>query len=746
MESYMESTDFIGLKRSYDRDRGRDILGLDKVKHDLLDDFEETPAKSSRLTLNTHKNKSYSDFAMPAQNELSLLKKEVNLKDAEIISMRANLMLVENQISHSEDTIRKLHIEHEKVLAKFKSERDRDSENLFKMKSKLHYVMEKEKTSREEIHRLEEELSKLKSESDKKIASAQKEKIDAMDQGKQTGATLFEKECELRKEIVRLENEITRLESKLGESEAQLELRKRIQTENSELSREIENVNRKLAEEKQKNKELEKKLHDHEDNLIITSALKTDLDQVPFMKNELEKLRSDNEQLRRNEQNTLLLEEEVRSLKTKLKLVEANQERIFELEIENEELQGRLHRWEATDTSGSRRPQSPSSLSRRVQDLEMIQANLMLTQGELQSVINLSQRKFEAAQSEIQKISTELQAFKNKEAQQNDFNKRLNRKLMLIKKERDSYKSLLDSYESEVTMNFDSEKISQVQHLEEVILGYKQETAELEAEIDSLSARLTDALAKYDQMQQQLQISGTTSQQPSSRESQDMIRQLQERVAELEIALSKTQEEKDILEARIEQRDLQGDYDPSKIKVLQFMMNPCAIAQKARQLELEKFKEENEKLRKRNQILEEEGNVENITLQVQEKLQHPSPSKELEELKAQLKREETRNKRLLEVFKKTSHEFREVCYQLTGYKLDIPATNQYRLTSMYAESSRDHLLFQQNERGEIQLLQTDFSLTLQDAMETYLQRQNSIPMFLSHITMDLFSKQTMNFD
>lgn len=61
------------------------------------------------------------------------------------------------------------------------------------------------------------------------------------------------------------------------------------------------------------------------------------------------------------------------------------------------------------------------------------------------------------------------------------------------------------------------------------------------------------------------------------------------------------------------------------------MLNPSALAQKARQEELEKLKEENERLRKRNQILEEHGGrVEDLTLQVQEKLQHPCPSKEVE--------------------------------------------------------------------------------------------------------------------
>lgn len=68
----------------------------------------------------------------------------------------------------------------------------------------------------------------------------------------------------------------------------------------------------------------------------------------------------------------------------------------------------------------------------------------------------------------------------------------------------------------------------------------------------------------------------------------------------------------------------------------------------------------------------------------------------ISEIRSQLTTAELKNKRLMEAFKKTSQEIREVCYQLTGYKIDIPTSNQYRLTSMYAESANDFLLFKVN--------------------------------------------------
>ena len=64
------------------------------------------------------------------------------------------------------------------------------------------------------------------------------------------------------------------------------------------------------------------------------------------------------------------------------------------------------------------------------------------------------------------------------------------------------------------------------------------------------------------------------------------------------------------------------------------------------------------------------------------------------EVRAQLVSAELKNKRLTEAFKKTSKEFREVCYKLLGYRIDMKSNNQYKLMNMYAESPEEYLLFQ----------------------------------------------------
>ena len=63
------------------------------------------------------------------------------------------------------------------------------------------------------------------------------------------------------------------------------------------------------------------------------------------------------------------------------------------------------------------------------------------------------------------------------------------------------------------------------------------------------------------------------------------------------------------------------------------------------------------------------------------------------DLRNEVKSKETRIQRLTEAFKTTSQEFRDVCYMLLGFRIDRVKPGLYRLSSMYAESGEDHLIF-----------------------------------------------------
>ena len=102
--------------------------------------------------------------------------------------------------------------------------------------------------------------------------------------------------------------------------------------------------------------------------------------------------------------------------------------------------------------------------------------------------------------------------------------------------------------------------------------------------------------------------------------------------------------------------------------------------------------------------------------------------------------------RLKEVFYSKITDFREACYLLTGYKITVK-NNMFRLRSMYAEREEDDLIFTKlkttnGEKAKFQVMETTLCKTLDIDTLAALSKLHSIPLFLSHITMELFEKQT----
>eukprot|EP00299_Pterocystis_sp_00344_P000589 c10173_g1_i1.p1 GENE.c10173_g1_i1~~c10173_g1_i1.p1 ORF type:complete len:533 (+),score=150.38 c10173_g1_i1:2-1600(+) len=103
--------------------------------------------------------------------------------------------------------------------------------------------------------------------------------------------------------------------------------------------------------------------------------------------------------------------------------------------------------------------------------------------------------------------------------------------------------------------------------------------------------------------------------------------------------------------------------------------------------------------------------------------------------------ERKKNQRLVEVFKTKIHQFREACFQLTGFRIDM-IDKQYRLTSMYSEHSNDYFLFQVDGGGSLEMLETPICAHWTQEIDTFLVTCKSIPAFMSHFTLQMFQKRT----
>ena len=143
-------------------------------------------------------------------------------------------------------------------------------------------------------------------------------------------------------------------------------------------------------------------------------------------------------------------------------------------------------------------------------------------------------------------------------------------------------------------------------------------------------------------------------------------------------------------------------------------------------------------------------------------MQTPGPSvaeAELTVLKRRVAELEKREQRYMTVFKQKISTFREACYLIFGFKVDMGedrGTGQptFTLRSMYATKDDESMVFRVNPPkvgatgnetgGTVELLPTPYTSTdeLRRMIDMYVAKWSSVPGFVANLTIELFNKQT----
>ncbi|XP_073071039.1 mitotic spindle assembly checkpoint protein MAD1 isoform X7 [Manis javanica] len=347
-------------------------------------------------------------------------------------------------------------------------------------------------------------------------------------------------------------------------------------------------------------------------------------------------------------------------------------------------------------------------------------------------------------QEEVRQVSGQLLEERRKREAHEALARRLQKRVLLLTKERDGMRAILGSYDSELSpAEYSPQLTRRVREAEDMVQKVHAHSSEMEAQLSQALEELGGQKQRADVLEMELAMlksqSGSAEQSfPFSREEVSALRL---KIEELEQERSHLEEDKKALEMQLERLTLQGDYDQSRTKVLHLSMNPAGTARQRLREDRAQLQEECRRLRGLVHALES-GHPTLADLEVAVGL--PS-SEEVAELKKQVESAELKNQRLKEVFQTKIQEFRKVCYALTGYQIDVTTESQYRLTSMYAEHKADCLIFKATgpAGAKMQLLETEFSGAVRELIELHLLRQDSIPAFLSALTLDLFSRQTV---
>ncbi|KAM4603748.1 mitotic spindle assembly checkpoint protein MAD1 [Polymixia lowei] len=558
---------------------------------------------------------------------------------------------------------------------------------------------------------------------------------------------------EIRELKQKVQNQDSTISSQTLENQAlqeQLDLQQRKYQEMSHLCQSLQSAQSSCSEHVIKIKELERRLTLQEQDIAMVRSMKSEVARVPDLDKELRRLRDDNAYLRESRENSSLLKEEVEGLRRKLERMEKTKEELVNIELEKERLIEKLQAWENLGQSTGLNIRKPEDLSREVIQIQQREIALKEQNYTLTSRV----RSVERSQSELhgglsQQRTKALEEQKKRETQE-ALVRRLQKRVLLLTKERDGMRAILESYDSELAPTEYTPQLSKrLREAEDILQKTQSHHAEMEAQLTKAQEE-TGAL-KLQLQTVELELESVKKQQASVAESdssvtKEEVNALRQKIEDLVGERQRLEEQNNILEMRLERHNLQGDYDPVKTRVLHFKMNPTSVAKQQRQQETEELREEVTRLREHLRSLQEGGalahskddastHAPNLSLSL-------PPSQEVLDLRKQMEISELRNQRLKEVFQKKIQEFRTVCYVLTGYQIDITTENQYRLTSVYAEHMDDSLLFKKGSGGSMQLMQTEFSKTLAEMVALHLHLQKSIPAFLSAVTLDLFSRQT----
>ncbi|CAL7938793.1 unnamed protein product [Xylocopa violacea] len=582
----------------------------------------------------------------------------------EVVSLRTRL-------SHQETAMQQLHkirrqmeevFEKEKSILEMRAEQEKQT--IKQLEMRLDMSRRTIQDAREAQAAAEKELFQVKTNLEQKNMSLMNENAKLQQELKQASVqeskpvakdTVDESEIQLKLEAAQAR--ITQLEENLKEYQAKQQ------------EMELQNVELQSVKIKIERLESERALWEEGKSLTAKAA------RVNELEKELTIAKETITSLRESVQGKLLLEEQVANLTRRLEYTEKVEQQVASLEAKKTELLLRLSEYESIGIIGG-----PSGLKSELNRLQQAELVMKAEEGQLRS-------KLDAALRESQTLSKNYEESKKLVTDVTEklytLMSRLQEKVTLVTRERDSYRQQLDLYEKEATTDVNNVLTERIPALEHTIEVYRELVSKLENDLHTAENCRSD---EYNNLKKEVEQ----------------------------------------LKGELEHRALKGDFN-CNARVLHFTMNPAAIAEKQAEEKQKALLSELEELRAK--VAQGNANATTSTLQVQE----------IAELK---QTHEIKIARLKEAFKASSQEYRQACYQLFGWRVDRTKEGRYKLSSQYAESPDDFLFFQISEEG-VDLLETAFSATLGSLVEQHLQRQHSVPMFLNAVQTDLFSQQTM---
>ncbi|KAK0172583.1 hypothetical protein PV328_005884 [Microctonus aethiopoides] len=589
----------------------------------------------------------------------------------EIISLRTRL-------SHQETTIQQLHNIRKQIEEIFQKEKNMlemqaalDKQTIKQLELRVESARNVAQEARDSQSSVENEMFQMKAKLEQKIVALLEENVKLTEHTKYANVN-----DNVPCPNINNQNEISEVQENLEKAQERINVLENQLKDAHELQQEFElqKVELQNAKIKIEKLECERALWEEGKSLLSRAARANELEK------ELHAARETIGMMRESIKGKLLIEEQMSNIMQRLKHTEMIERQVADLEVKNNELLIKLGEYDAIGIGDG-----PSELKKEIHRLQQAEALLTAEEGEMCSRIDALQRENQTLQRNYEETKTIANEMTASTEKLNKLVARLQKKVLLVSRERDSYRQQLDLYEKEMT-SADSNSISndRIPALERTLESYRDLVSKLEANLAT-----SDAIRSREEYQ-------------------------------------KLRDENEKLKAELEHRILKGDFN-CNARVLHFKMNPAAIASQQNEDKMKALYAEVEELRSQVKL----GNSETFTGTSSVHAQEIAELKQSHEIKIT---------RLKDAFKASSQEYRQACYQLFGWRVDRTKEGRYKLSSQYADSPDDYLYFHVGDG--VDLLETPFSATLGPLIEQHLQIQHSVPMFLNAVQSELFILQT----
>ncbi|XP_055380040.1 mitotic spindle assembly checkpoint protein MAD1 [Condylostylus longicornis] len=686
----------------------------------------------STIVANENLNNSISNESLNTSIGLPSSPWETRRMKADLLEAKSRIIKLKSEIEQQH----KLRINMENLysaqVTELKKQCEFSSDKVLDMEKHLKLLRKREATAKQDLIKIKGELDQMKQSYEDKVYTLQR-----------TNCEMEENTRHLQHRLTNEINEYKRVTEKLQIElnivNEELENIRNHQDEMQEKAFAFDELHSELEEERQEHeltkskiKELEYQISSYGDYKELSKTMENRLANIPDLEKEIIRLQKENKNLQENIGEKLLLEEQVHDLKSRLERSDNASSDAAALRTQISCLERELNDWKnvGKDHCLPHQPVNPSTLRSRIE--QILQKDLILAseKGNSKSEKESYQLQVQELKAQNEILSKNNNSLKAALKQREAIMMRAKKKLLMVGKERDCYKQLVENFEKDMTisgalidtMNPDLQIRTRCDILEKSLVSYKELCTNLQKELESVK--------------QYADLGITES--PIISESYE---HLKKEITDLRFENDRLKRRKEELELEMEHRCLKGDFNIDKYKVVHMTMNPAAEAYENTKNEIEKLQAEIERLKRRNRKLEEEQ--EEMTQRLNDTNNLTVNIKELNHLRSKLESAESKMQHMKEVYKSANLEFREVCYMLFGYRIDRVGNSNYRISSMYADSEDEYLNFRLNESGILDMLETDYSISLNEMVSTHLAAHNSLPAFLSALTLELFNRTTI---